>query len=154
MRFVLALALLLAPVSARADHLLFDFGASCPQGATIGLGVRGGGWRAVAEFGGAGGPFMGMLTGTLRLHRDIGEVRLVTLALGVEATRLGYMGGSDEVVFGSVDMVGPTVAVRRRASPRTDIWLEAGALAARCHTGCMVTLAIVPALAGRISVRF
>src|SRR5258706_9173475 len=117
---VVALALALAPV-ARADHLLFDAGIGAPGGGTIGLGVRGDAWRAVGEFGGAGGPFVGMITGTLRVHRDVGKFRAVMLALGLEATWLGYLVGSDTTVTGSLEMIGPTLAFRRRASVRTDL---------------------------------
>src|SRR5437868_2077405 len=96
MRIAAVVAVLACAVPARADRLMLDFSFGAPEGGTVGLGVHGGDWRATVEAGGAGAAFVGMFTTTVRVHRDIAWWRKVTLAAGIEATRMWYLAGSDE----------------------------------------------------------
>jgi hypothetical protein len=135
---VIVIAGVLVASSARADGLLLEAGVGAPGGITFGLGVRDGPWQAIGEVGGAAAAFVGMLSASAHLHRDVhtwSRGRL-TLAVGASATRLGWMAGSDDLASGAVDTFGPTVQLRRTISRRSELVFEGGPVFGRCRGDC------------------
>lgn len=137
---------------ARAE-VLFEAGAGAPGGVTVGLGARVAGWQAVGEVGGAAAAFVGMLSGSIHLHRDVYARGRLVLAAGASATHLGWLAGSDEMVSGTVDTIGPTLQLRYARSRRTELVLDAGPVLGRCRGDCDMRLFVMPAITLRLAVR-
>ena len=150
-RLVLVAILAYAPL-ARADGGVIELGLGAPGGVTFGFGMRAEGWQAIGEVGGAAAGMAGMLSASVELHRDVHTWTTTQLALGVSMTHLGFLAGSDEMVSGTVDTMGPTLQLRVKASLRTKLVLEAGAAAARCRGDCDGGLFVMPVLTGRMIV--
>ncbi len=142
---VLALA---AP--ARADGLVLEAGVGAPAGLSAGAGVRAWHWQLVAEGGGAGAAFVGMLSVSMHLHRDVWWGDRDTVAAGASATRLGYIAGSDEVTSGTIDTIGPTLEWRHRGAGRAELVVDAGAMIGRCRGDCNATF-VMPMIAVRLA---
>jgi hypothetical protein len=121
-----AAILLVAAGSAHADGLVLETGIGAPAGVTGGIGARLAHWQAVAEVGGAGAAFVGMLSGSLHVHRDVWWHPRDTLALGVSATYLGYIAGSDTVMEGTAETIAPTLQWRHAWNPRNELVVDAG----------------------------
>ncbi len=119
------LVVLAAGGAAHADGVVLETGVGAPAGITAGLGARLAHWQAVGEVGGASAAFVGMLSGSLHVHRDVWWRARDTLALGVSATYLGYLAGSDTVMTGTAETIGPTLQWRH-AWARHELVVDAG----------------------------
>lgn len=122
----LALVVVLAAGgAARADGVVLETGVGAPAGFTAGLGARLAHWQAIGEVGGAAAGVAGMLSGSLHVHRDVWWRARNTLALGISATYLGYLAGTDTVMTGTAETFGPTLQWRHAWS-RHELVVDAG----------------------------
>ncbi len=153
MRVVAAVIAMMAGAQlARADGTVFQAGVGAPGGLTVGLGARAARWQAVAEVGGAAAAFVGMLSASIQLHREVRARGPLTIAVGASATHLGWLAGSDEMVSGTVTTIGPTAQLRYARSRRTELVLDAGPVLGRCRGDCDMRLFVMPAITLRIVV--
>jgi hypothetical protein len=149
----IAVAVAMLAGSARADTGLLEVGLGAPGGLTVGFGVRGSAWQAIAEVGGAVAGPGGMLSASVHLHRELHAWQKTVLALGVSMTQLGFMIGGEDVATGTALTFGPTLQLRRDVSRSGELVLDGGAAIGRCRGDCDPWF-VMPVVTGRLVMRF